>query len=767
MNLVLFSIISLASISLNLGLILAGIHMHDIVVAVYVLFLGAVICRHSRRIPDQRRVLHLMYIGLFLTGILMIVRFLLPDLLLQSYHAQYLVLPCIIINVLFGLAFYSYYKHTLPRMNSMRVRGNVIFGEIIMVISFIQVFYNWHLTLVWNIRDLLVFAILAISTLFISTHVFSLIISTKFSNIRKNSLLFIVGFFVFALSDMVFVFNFNLLFEEHLPYFYANMKLISYALVGFAVLRAARDDTPLSFVLRDAQGIVPAFNIVWVVIIIPITLVSEGLISMMDFTIQLIIIMGYQFVDYNYNKANDVHVLREREADNLQKLQTKLDERVEKLTLANEQLDISVNRDALTGLKNRYFLNAKMQQLVEHPPETFTFMYLDLDNFKVINDIQGHNIGDIVLIKVAERMMTFDGEGIDICRIGGDEFILMTKEANAAALAALANDITEAIIVPIVIDDMEFCVGASIGIASVPSSVKRIKDLMRSAEIAMYIAKQSDEENCTVFYQSSRSESIKRGNILSLSLNSNKLFRELKLIYQPIVDIKQHKILAVEVSILWHHSELGTIGTDEFLQVVDQTDKTKKIMKWFIQRSIQEVARWQVKYERPLKVHLKLSVPMLSIVKLTNMIEETLKDNHLRPEDLCIDIKESDLIHSFAILKDTLEDLKAIGVTIAVSEFGGGKTAFHILRQIDFDYIKFAPTFVNTLNDNDRDTAILEAMIELSENLDRMPIVPFIEHKSQLAIIEKLGVTLASGDYLMHALPSRDFEELYLNVYRV
>ncbi len=746
MELVIYSIILLIALIINSLKPLLGPLAHKIPFALYATFIAVTIWKNIGVKPKYKTVFKRISVALIVSALSHVMGIISPGYLASYHNFQTIMIPRSVISIFFLLAFFTYYRQLKDNMDIRRIRGNILFAEVITLLSFFQVFLNWYDVVEWTKLDIISIIILSISATLITTGAFSIFISNKFSKMCRSDIFLLFAFFALSFIDLIMIFNFKYLFIHKVPFYYSNVKFIGIGFFGYAILYLKNKKVSSDEKVKN-EDINNAFNPVLSIMVLPIVLLMSGLISTMNFIIQLILVVGYQFSSYYYDKSGDIYDLQKREYKNMQKLKSQLRERIDELTELNNELDVSVNTDALTGLKNRYFLNNKMRKLFKNPPEAFTLMYLDLDKFKVINDVHGHNIGDIVIVEVANRLTEISQERADVCRIGGDEFILITPESDRDMIEHCAQDIMRAITQPIYINNIEFNVGLSIGIATMPRTVERLEDLLRSAEIAMYCAKRSEESNCIMFYQPSQMERIKRDNILSLSLSSDSVFDGLKITYMPIIELKSQKVLAAEARILWCHSELGIIENYELLRIIDQSDRSEKFISWFINQSTKELATWKDKYDYNMKLHLKISVQMLNINRLSNIIEEAIRKHKLSMEDLCIDIKEEELMRSYELVKDTLVHLKSMGLNIAISEFGDGKTAFHILRKIDFDYIKFAEIFVSNIEDGDRDEEILKAMVNLSQKLGHMAIVPYVKNKKQMLVIKDLDVEFASGEY--------------------
>ena len=418
------------------------------------------------------------------------------------------------------------------------------------------------------------------------------------------------------------------------------------------------------------------------------------------------------------------------------------------LSRLKEQLRYQAFHDSLTDLANRsLFLEALEERLAAGPRDLVpVVLFVDLDDFKMVNDTKGHATGDRLLIAVAERVRRCVREGDLPARLGGDEFAILIDDRpdlqGALAMAArilgeLRMDLSEVV--------EETAVGASIGIAVGIPGTSHATEILRNADVAMYTAKSSGKGRTVIFDPTMHSAIVARHELasdLSRSLGRG----ELLLHYQPIVSLASGLIEGVEALVRWRHPTRGLLGPDEFLRLAEENGTIIALDRWVLGEACRQVAAWsKVMPERPLLLTVNHSAADLQQPNLVADLAQVLRDASLPPGQLCLEMTETDLLADTATTITRLADLRALGIRIAVDDFGTGYSSLGYLRRFRVDYLKIAREFV-TNDDSDRDEwAFAHAIVALGQTLDLRIIAEGIETPEQERRLRGLGCDLGQN----------------------
>lgn len=410
--------------------------------------------------------------------------------------------------------------------------------------------------------------------------------------------------------------------------------------------------------------------------------------------------------------------------------------------------------DGLTGLANRVLLRERLEAALSDLQEsgTLAVLCLDLDHFKQINDTLGHPVGDALLKQVAERLKSCVREADIVARMGGDEFAILQAAGNPKTAAALASRIVDVLAAPYEVFGHNLCAGTSIGIAAAPIDGDDPDQLLKNADLALYLAK-SEGRGAYRFFEQELDRRMHERRQLELDLRQAILRSEFDLHYQPIFDLREDQIAGFEALLRWNHPTRGRISPDQFIPLAEETGLIVPIGDWVLRRACADAATWT----GDLEVSVNVSPVQFRNANLVESVLGALTSAGLTPSRLELEITETVLLHNSDATLATLHQLRALGVHIAMDDFGVGYSSLSYFQNFPFDKIKLDRSFINGLSDGNSSLAILRAVASLGANLSIVTTAEGVETAEQLEQIRREGISQIQG-YLIS--PPRPVEEI-------
>lgn len=418
-----------------------------------------------------------------------------------------------------------------------------------------------------------------------------------------------------------------------------------------------------------------------------------------------------------------------------------------------------VEHDALTDLPNRQLLQAHFSKLLaraEGRPQRLALLFLDLDHFKNINDTLGHEVGDKLLLQVADRLQLAVHADDFVCRQGGDEFVILLSKDDLSldldSIATTAHRLIEVVDRPLHLPEHELTLSASIGISVYPDDGQHIGDLLRSAEIAMYSAKDAGRNNFQ-FFTLDMNASLSERLSLEISLRKALQRNELQLHYQPQFEAKTGKMIGVEALLRWQHPELGLISPARFIPIAEETRLIIPIGEWVLR----EACRYQVLWARagmPMTMAVNLSAVQFRQENLIPMIAGIIAETGMIAECLELEITEGVLVENTERSVQVLDQIKQLGVRLSIDDFGTGYSSLSYLKRFPLDKIKIDQSFVRELTTNASDAAIVQAIIALASKLGLTVIAEGTETRLQLDYLCLHDCQEVQGFYFSPAVPA-------------
>ena len=421
-----------------------------------------------------------------------------------------------------------------------------------------------------------------------------------------------------------------------------------------------------------------------------------------------------------------------------------------------QKLSYLARYDPLTGLINRFLFGDRLESAIARARRDETLvalMFLDLDDFKAVNDHYGHGTGDALLKQVAKRIVGSVRETDSVGRIGGDEFTVILESGNRLEDAGqVATKILDAVSEPYVIGTRELRVTASIGIAMYPLDGEDSQALLRDADIAMYSAKAAGANTYQYFTPKLRQSASERLGLIDGLRRAVATGEGLRLVYQPWIDTDTGKVSGVEALLRWEHEELGMVPTERFVSLAEQTDLIVPLGLWAMNEACRQLKMWHDSGLEPFRVSINVSPRQLKRGNLAEVVERTLERTKLDASLLMLELTERTLVEDTETARRTLERLRAIGVSIAIDDFGTGYSSLSYLKSFPIDAIKIDREFVRD-SVLDPDTATVSAsMVRLATDLRMNVIAEGVETREQLDMFHGFGCHLVQGFYISRPL---------------
>ncbi|HEX2927781.1 MAG TPA: EAL domain-containing protein, partial [Ruminiclostridium sp.] len=419
--------------------------------------------------------------------------------------------------------------------------------------------------------------------------------------------------------------------------------------------------------------------------------------------------------------------------------------------------------DALTDLPNRNLLNSFLKEALNNTDNVINklgVMFIDLDNFKNVNDVFGHNLGDILLQHVSEKLITCVQSKGTVYRYGGDEFIVILENTDVENCSGLASEIIDEFGQPLQILNNEIYTSPSIGISIYPDHGYNADTLIKNADNAMYLAKKLGKNNYQ-FFNDGLSKSLSRKIELEIGLRKALLNNEFILYYQPLVDLKTTSIYGLEALIRWIHPNLGMISPAEFIPIAEESGLIVSIGEWVMKTAFTQNKLWQDTGVADVNISINVSGCQLKYSNICQTVRDRLAETGIPPQNVLIEITESvmqDSSHACQIVRE----LKSMGVKVAIDDFGTGYSSLSLLKNLDIDILKIDSSFIKDIDENPHTLEILKLIINMGHQLSFDIIIEGIETKSQAALLINNNCSLGQGYLFSKPLPADEIEVILI-----
>lgn len=428
---------------------------------------------------------------------------------------------------------------------------------------------------------------------------------------------------------------------------------------------------------------------------------------------------------------------------------------------SQQQIEQLINHDALTHLPNRIVARQRFAEACRNASVSkrmVAVMFIDLDNFKHVNDSLGHHVGDALLMAIAKQLQLNLRSRDTVCRISGDEFLVLAEGFQTQLeVKQLAEKLLEAVAAPVQIANTEISSTCSIGIALCPHDGDNFDTLCQKADMAMYQVKDSGRNSCSFFDIALSKQTEQTFNLLN-DLKKALPEQQFELYYQPQYDLQTGQIFGAEALLRWHHPTRGMISPAVFIPLAEQSGMMADIGFWVLQQACHDCALWNQGLKWPIRVAVNVSQSQLSRRHLELDVQTALQESELSGNLLELELTETMLVENAGLLQRAIKVLKAKGVHFSLDDFGTGYSNLAYLQDFELGLLKIDQSFTQKLLTDDRSKAVVRAIIQLAASLELQCIAEGIENEQTLVLLTRLGCFKGQGYYWAKPEPLSEFQ---------
>lgn len=403
--------------------------------------------------------------------------------------------------------------------------------------------------------------------------------------------------------------------------------------------------------------------------------------------------------------------------------------------------------DFLTELPNAQLFKQEVETYIKsanYNNETFAILFLDLDNFKWVNDSLSHQVGDLLLVKMAAKLKEIISQDSIISRLGGDEFVILAPYENLLSISQLANTILNSVKDSIKVQGMEVNVGWSIGISLYPQNGENYNDLLKNADTAMYEAKDKGKNTFKYFNDTMNKDALYRLELdtkLRQAIINNSFF----LNYQPKYSFAHKKTIGVEALIRWIDKDLGFVAPDKFIPIAEESNYINKIGSWVIKQTLNDLKIINANLASPITMSINVSGKQLDDASFYDEVKLLLHESEVEPSLVEFEITETSIMQNIDSVVDVLKKIKKLGVKISIDDFGTGYSSMSYLKKLPIDTLKIDREFIKELESDEDSRSIVHAIMALSKSFNLTTVAEGVENEEQRDILHKLECDMTQG----------------------
>ena len=431
---------------------------------------------------------------------------------------------------------------------------------------------------------------------------------------------------------------------------------------------------------------------------------------------------------------------------------------------SQQKIEFQAHNDFLTGLYNRMKCESDLKKIIKQSIKDGVkgaLMFIDLDDFKHINDGLGHQYGDVLLQQIAAGLQSIVGLRGKCYRMGGDEFVAIVMPDMFSELERIANKVKDMLNKPWYLMETEYFCTMSMGIAVFPDDSKDVHEIIRLADIAMYESKKNGKNGYTFYDSCSKLNTARRldiENSMRQAVTSG--IEEFVVFYQPVVDVRTGECSSCEALVRWDSKALGFMGPGDFIPLAEYLGLITSIGDYVLEEACRQCRYWNEHGIPDFHINVNLSVVQLLQKDVAETVARILKKTGVNPKNIVLEITESFAINDMDRVLDIIKGIKKLGPRIALDDFGTGYSSLNYIKQLPLDIIKVDKTFIDDIVEDEYAQAFIKLIVELSDTIDTDIIVEGVENEAQLNILKELGVDYIQGFYYGKPVPAYEFEKL-------
>ena len=431
---------------------------------------------------------------------------------------------------------------------------------------------------------------------------------------------------------------------------------------------------------------------------------------------------------------------------------------------SQQKIEFQAHNDFLTGLYNRMKCESDLKKIIKQSIKDGVkgaLMFIDLDDFKHINDGLGHQYGDVLLQQIAAGLQSIVGLRGKCYRMGGDEFVAIVMPDMFSELERIANKVKDMFNKPWYLMETEYFCTMSMGIAVFPDDSKDVHEIIRLADIAMYESKKNGKNGYTFYDSCSKLNTVRRldiENSMRQAVTSG--IEEFVVFYQPVVDVRTGECSSCESLVRWDSKALGFMGPGDFIPLAEYLGLITSIGDYVLEEACRQCRYWNEHGIPDFHINVNLSVVQLLQKDVAETVARILKKTGVNPKNIVLEITESFAINDMDRVLDIIKGIKKLGPRIAFDDFGTGYSSLNYIKQLPLDIIKVDKTFIDDIVEDEYAQAFIKLIVELSDTIDTDIIVEGVENEAQLNILKELGVDYIQGFYYGKPVPAYEFEKL-------
>jgi len=616
----------------------------------------------------------------------------------------------------------------------------------------------------WSIHENIVNILYILTDVITLSILITLLLSARREMISTTMKWVIAGVLTYITIDFIYVYAYWIKSYDSNT-FIDVIYLISLLMFGFASYYDNYGNSPIIIPELDeeisSRGRPIKF---FYFLIFPFAFALTGFIDWILFFFLVFVLLLYQYVSVQIRLFVKNEALLKKEHEYNIELEKQIEIRTSQLQRANLKLTELSIMDTLVSLPNRRHFMDNLNFKISELEQPITLFYMDLNNFKSINDLHGHEMGDKILSIFSDRLFGLKNEHQEIARLGGDEFALIdanpdqtfeSMKQTAESLLALTDD-------KLYIGDYMFDIGISIGISQYPSDATIPSQLIKLADLAMIQAKKTIGTSNYVFYTSRDMEQLARKSRIELLLDQIDYDEEFKLVFQPQIDAFTGAVIGVEALLRWHSAELGFVPPLEFIKIAEEKNHIVQIGKWVIENAVKQIGSWNKSYHASLSMGINISALQFDTVDFMSYLEGVIEKYAVKPSWIDLEITETSTLNTGASMEEIFTKLTNYGIKISIDDFGTGYSSLFYIKRFNIDQLKIAKELIDQLVESEQQRLIVKTIILMAQGLNIKTIAEGVENKAQADVLCELGCDRIQGYYYSKPLSPTDFEDQFL-----